>query len=281
MKKISFNFKSTNKKDTIKGLYYLPEDIKGILFMVHGKDEKISQYDQFMRYIASKNYIAIGIDLLGHGESASLLGHFGDNDGYHNIINDVYVAIEYIYQKYPDFKIDVVGHGMGSLILRNIMIHKKYNKLIGRVVLIGSPYKYKKIKLSICICKLIVKCSGAKKYSNYLENKIKKYKLVKDNDTPVVHHQFTNQAHLDLLYLFYYANNENYISKYPLNYTLFLTGSEDPVTNYASGTVRIVKDMIDKQKNVSFRVFQNSGHDILNGPNKQDVYDKIYDFIIK
>ena len=96
MKKISFNFKSTNKKDTIKGLYYLPEDIKGILFIVHGKDGKISQYNQFMRYIASKNYIAIGIDLLGHGESASLLGHFGDNDGYHNIINDVYVAIEYI-----------------------------------------------------------------------------------------------------------------------------------------------------------------------------------------
>ena len=69
-----------------------PEDIKGIVQIVHGKNEHKGRYALFMEYLASHGYLAVINDHRGHGESVldeSDRGYFYEG-GFHALIKDIH-----------------------------------------------------------------------------------------------------------------------------------------------------------------------------------------------
>lgn len=46
-----------------------PKDIRGIVQLVHGKNEHKGRYIAFMRFLASNGFLTIINDHRGHGES--------------------------------------------------------------------------------------------------------------------------------------------------------------------------------------------------------------------
>ncbi len=46
-----------------------PADIRGIVQLIHGKNEHKGRYKAFMRFLASNGYLTIINDHRGHGES--------------------------------------------------------------------------------------------------------------------------------------------------------------------------------------------------------------------
>jgi alpha-beta hydrolase superfamily lysophospholipase len=120
---------------------YPPEGIKpiGIIEFVHGMCEKRQRYEKTMSYFSNKGFICAIADIKGHGENILTpddLGYFGDK-GYKGLVDDVYDFTLFLKREYPNLPLVLIGHSMGSLIVRAFL--KKHSRDIDAVVLSGSP----------------------------------------------------------------------------------------------------------------------------------------------
>ena len=133
---------SSNGANMLAGVVYLPQkEIKGYFHIVHGMTEYIGRYDAIMRILAENGYIAFGYDHLGHGHTAkddSELGFIAERDGDDLLARDVKVFSDAMKEEYGDFPYYLMGHSMGSFVVR--MATQKYitpDKLI--VMGTGGP----------------------------------------------------------------------------------------------------------------------------------------------
>ena len=122
VKIIDKNVLSSNGKNNVAGKVYLPDcEIKGFFHVVHGMTEHIGRYDSFMKYMAEQGYITFGYDHLGHGYTAnddSELGFIAERNGDDLLAKDVKVFYEAMKEEYGDLPYYLMGHSMGSFIVR-------------------------------------------------------------------------------------------------------------------------------------------------------------------
>ena len=57
-KRIEYEFTSSNGINTVRGVKYIPEDIKGVLVISHGMVEHYGRYENFMGYRTHLNEIS-------------------------------------------------------------------------------------------------------------------------------------------------------------------------------------------------------------------------------
>ena len=106
------------------------EKPKGIVQISHGMSEHKERYYEFMKYLSENGYICVIHDHRGHGASVKNkrdLGYFYTED-INYIIDDLYQITKYIKNKYPDLKINLFAHSMGTLVARGYM--QKYDNEI-------------------------------------------------------------------------------------------------------------------------------------------------------
>ena len=120
----------------------LPDEsvtIIGIMHFVHGMQEHRKRYTHVLEYFTGLGYICAISDLRGHGEnvaSADDLGYFS-GVGMSGLINDLHNFNSYLKKIYPNLPIILIGHSMGSLIVRCYL--KKHSREVSAVILSGSP----------------------------------------------------------------------------------------------------------------------------------------------
>ena len=90
---------------------------KGIVHISHGMAEHIGRYDWLIDKLNKDSFHVISIDHRGHGKRVgNLKGHFGDSDGWNNVINDQKILVDTTKRKYPHLKQYMIAHSMGSWI---------------------------------------------------------------------------------------------------------------------------------------------------------------------
>ncbi|MCI8616983.1 MAG: alpha/beta hydrolase [Clostridia bacterium] len=281
---------------------FIPEtEVKGIVQISHGMAEHKERYYDFMRFLTNNGYVTIINDHRGHGKSVKSnedLGYFYDNKAEY-IVEDLHQITLYIKEKYPNKKIVLFGHSMGSMVVRKYL--KKYDKDIDKLIVCGSPSKNSFSKLGVIVSK-IMKCLKGEKYRSKFIHKLafgnynKKLKKVKSNNSWVcANEESVTKYDNDKLCGFVFTTNgfENlfklmgdiytfkgwklYNKKMPI---FFIAGSDDPV-------------IINKQKwlksqeflkkigylNITNRLYNNLRHEILNEKNRDEVYNDVLDFI--
>ena len=112
-----------------------PKNIKGIVQMVHGKNEYTGRYTGLMRYLAEQGYLTIVNDHRGHGESvldASDRGYWYEG-GFQALVEDLHEITQEVKQYAAekcgrkDLPFTMLGHSMGSLAARCYI--RKYDTL--------------------------------------------------------------------------------------------------------------------------------------------------------
>ncbi len=295
---------STDGIHTLRGKMFLPEgEIRAVLQIAHGMAEHIDRYADFMTYLAENGILAVAYDHIGHGKTAENddeLGYFAKKDGWQIVYRDVIAFSQAVKNEYPDKPFILMGHSMGSFIVRNAVTyaHDLYDALI--IMGTGGPNPLSGIGLSLA--KAIAKYKGEKYHSGLLQaltfgsynkktDKKHPYEwLTYDGEIrkkyaadPHCGFLFTVSAMQDLITMQAEVNTDTWFTLVPKELPILLTsGEEDPVGSYGDG-VRTVYEKLQKAgvQNTELKLYEKMRHEILNEIEKERVYEDILAFVLK
>jgi len=140
--KNEFMFLSSDGKTMLHGIAWLPEgEVRAVIQLSHGITEHIDRYDTFARFLSERGLAVYGYDCLGHGQSVTANGiplDFGDGSSWHTTVNDLYVLHTRLKAAYPDVPHFLIGHSMGSFMVRTYLI--RYPGTVQGAVLVGTGW---------------------------------------------------------------------------------------------------------------------------------------------
>ena len=308
MIKNDITFLSSNKKTNIHAIICQPKNgqFTRIIQIIHGLCEYIERYLPFIEYLATKGFIVVGHDHLGHGQSIKSpddLGYFGEPNPSDLLIQDIHSLRKIIVKKYPNLPYFMCGHSMGSYLLRQYIC--TYSKGLAGIIILGTGY------MSPCESLLalgfinVLSCFKGIKHKSNLTKKISfelgpysKYDHQKKDlnnswisrDPEIVkkyyedkncQFDFTLNGYYGLVQSIRYSCDPSNVAKIKKDIPiLFVSGDCDPVGNNGEGVRKSYEIMkLIGSVDVSMKLFIGCRHEVLNELNKDEVYEYILNWI--
>lgn len=302
MKTKEFSFKSATGVCRIHGCEFLPEgEVRAVVIIHHGMAEHINRYADYVKHLTDMGYAVFMHDMANHGKSnqkTELLGYFGENDGYKNLVKDLKTVYDLAKKEFPDKKIIMFGHSMGSFIVR--CFDCAYPGASDASVYMGTGGSNPAAGMGKAISNLIASIKGSTYKSKMLDkitfgsfNKKTDKKTSFDwltRDSAIVQKYidddycgflFTVKGMNDLVNLNVWANSAECYNTVKKDLPILLvSGADDPVGAYSKG----INEVADKMKasghtNVAVKLFPGCRHEVLNETNRQEVYEGIDAFL--
>lgn len=301
-----FKFESATGVCTITANAFIPDDknVKAVLVMHHGMAEHNERYYDFFKYLTSGGIAVFMHDMANHGKSnqnSDETGYFGDFDGYKGLIRDMKTVYDLAEKEYPDKKIVICGHSMGSFVARCFTAQYADAGFAGAIY-IGTGGSNPMAKIGLAVADAVVGIKGAK-YKSKLIDKLtfgsygkgtegrttfdwltKNTEIVDEyiNDS-MCGFLFSAAGMRDLVNLNIMANSAEWYERVKKELPIFVVaGDKDPVGAYGKG----IKEVYDKliatgHSNAVMKLYENDRHEILNETDKETVYADILAFINK
>ncbi|MGN0166205.1 MAG: alpha/beta fold hydrolase [Lachnospiraceae bacterium] len=303
MKK-DFYYQSRDGVTTIHAIEWIPEgEIKAVLQISHGMVEYIDRYDDFAKYLNKFGYYVVGNDHLGHGESVvsrDKYGYFAHPYGNECVVADIHMLRKLTQKKYPDIPYYMLGHSMGSFLLRQyIELHGE--GLSGAVIIGTGSQPGAVLDFGMICCKVIAGFHGWEYRSSFLNNlafslynekfqpiRTDKDWLSKDEEQvdaykahPWCNFIFTVNGFYHMFRGIRYIQKKKNIEIIPKNLpVLFAAGTDDPVGAYGKGVKKAYSAFVSVGiTDVSLKMYVGDRHEILNETDRKKVYEDIKDWI--
>lgn len=305
MVKLEFYYPSSDGMTQIHAIRWEPEGKpKAIVQIIHGMVEFIDRYDEFARFLVEHDYLVCGEDHLGHGASVisdEYHGFFGKH-GNDWVISDIHELRNIMQKEYPDLPYLMLGHSMGSFLVRQYITEKdaEYAKGLSGVVVMGTGWQPNAV---LNAGKLVAMMLGTNKvgkkaklidgmsFGSYLK-RIKNPRtvsdwLTKDNDivdkyrqSPWCTFSFTPNAYFHMFNGMLKAHDTKRMQKLPKDMPLLLTsGAEDPVGNWGEGVRKAYMAYLENSPcKVDIRLYEDDRHEILNETDREDVFKDLRAF---
>lgn len=299
MHKETFYFDSRDGKTRIHAVRWIPEGKpRCILQIVHGMAEYVERYDRLARILAAEGILVTGEDHLGHGKSlygqdggqegkniGHPLGYFCRQDPATVVVRDVHRLKKITQQLYPGIPYLILGHSMGSFILRNYLC--RYGSGIDGAIIMGTGMTPAPVVRLAKVVAGVQKVLQGEKHPSLLLNALAFGAYNRKIENPVTRMDWlsTDAAEVrkyveDELCGFYFTVNgfttlfeligrlhdAEALKKMPLDLpVLFVAGECDPVGDYGNA-VRSVADSFTKlgMKRVACTIYPGMRHEILN-----------------
>lgn len=126
---------------------------KAVVQLIHGIAEHIGRYDAFAKFLTQHGYVVAADDHMGHGGSAEngLRGYF--SGGWLSAVEDEKRLHDEISAQYPDLPYYILGHSMGSFLLRTYLY--TYPDAVDKAVISGTGWEDPmKVRMGKLVCKL-------------------------------------------------------------------------------------------------------------------------------
>lgn len=270
---------------------------EGVFQIVHGMCEHKERYVPFMEYLSAHGYVCVIHDHRGHGESVKTPDDLGFmyKGGWRAMVEDVRVVSDWAKSQYPSLKHILLGHSMGSMVVRSFT--KRYDGMIDTLFVCGcpsdNPAKSAGKFLADCFAlfagghsrpKILQKLSFGSFNAPFAQEGYPVAWVCSDKQTleeyhsdPLCMFQFTANGFSNLTALMkdcysrkgWKLNN----SELPVH---FISGAEDPclVSEKAIGkAVDLMKQV--GYKNTDLKLYEGMRHEILNETGKRQVWDDI------
>lgn len=303
--RVKFEYYSTNSKVdglTLEVMLIQPSTKpKAILQMCHGMAENKERYQPIMRQMAEAGYLCVMHDHRGHGSiDEQQLGYFKDVTG-KAIVKDVIQVTDEIKERFPGYPVILFGHSMGSLVVRNVM--KQNDDAYAGLIICGSPSKNPATPLAIQIVRVLTVFQGEKHRSKlvdkitfgsfnrtfdkvyYPHSWICSDKKVQDDyaQNPKCGFLFTLNGYLNMFLLVKECySDSNWQMKNKDCPIFFIAGEEDPCIISIDKFKEAVSFMKDRgYTNVSYQLYPEARHEILNDICKQQVVEDMKQFMEK
>ena len=296
-------FPSVDGKTTIHGIEWVPEgEPKAVLQMVHGMNEYIDRYNEFASFMADNGFYVVGHDHVGHGESVAPDGtrrFFAEKNGNRVLLEDMETVRKTAAEKYPDVPHFILGHSMGSFLVRQF-IARHGGSLTGAVIMGTGNQPAMTLKSGIALCSIIGAAKG-KRYESRLVNKIAmngNLKRIENPRTiadwlsknepnidayisnPWCNGMFTVGAYKDMFISIQDCQSKTTIDRIPKELPLLLvSGEEDPIGAYGKG-VEAAYESYKKAgiQDVTIKLYPGDRHEILNELDREMVYQDLLDW---
>lgn len=310
MIKEDVSFLSSDKKNTIHAICCSPKNgnYTKVIQILHGMTEYIEKYLPFIEYLTSKGFIVVGHDFLGHGNSftnSDDRGYFGEPDPNYLLIQDAHSLRLKMQEKYSNLPYFMMGHSMGSYLLREYIT--LYSDNLSGVILMSTGYT------SPCLCSCFLAflkgfaCfKGWHHRSKFIEKMMNGDSGQKKNDTsepdynssllsrdPEVVKRLLSDKKSNFLFtlnglygLFQCVQKScdpsNLVKIKKDLPILFISGDCDPVGENGKGVEKIYNIIKSVGSlDVTMKLFEKDRHELLLEPDKDDVYEYIRVWIEK
>ena len=310
MRKEESTFLSNDGIHNIHCVKWSPDEgieVNAILQITHGMVEFIERYEPFANFLTEKGFIVVGHDHLGHGKSvndSSEWGFFAENNALMTVVDDIKKVTDLTKDAYPDKPFFILGHSMGSYLLRTYLTC--YSNGLDGAIIMGTGTEPKvATSFGRCLAKFVAKIKG----SHYRSDQVAAlsqgpaYKmfdctgkdssnswLTKDSkivewyyNEPACTYLFTVNGYHTLFSAVECACDikkmQNINKKLPL---FIVSGACDPVGNHGKGVVKAYEAYkASGIEDVSMKLYENDRHEILNELDKEVVMNDIYDWMTK
>ncbi len=303
--KVEFYYDSADLITKIHAIKWVPNgEIKCILQIAHGMLEYIDRYDEFANAMADLGIVVSGNDHLGHGSSLineESRGFFSENNGNKAVIDDMNKLSSILKEQYPNVPYFILGHSMGSFLVRQYITI--YNSGISGAIIVGTGHQpYALLKLGLIITKLIGTIKGWRYRSKFVNNLAignnnKKFQPSRTNvdwlsrDEKIVD-EYIKDTRINFIFTLnsYYNMFKGMITLYDDNNLkkmfkdlpiILLSGDKDPVGNFGKD-IAILYDKYKKLgfNDVTYKLYKEDRHEILNELDKDIVYKDIGNWIL-
>lgn len=305
MKKEEFYFASCDGEHKLHGVRYIPEqpEVTCVMQIVHGMAEYVERYEEFAKFLTDRGIVVTGEDHLGHGKSVGegdTYGYFCRQDPAAVVVKDVHHLRKLTQKLYPKAPYVILGHSMGSFVLRNYLCC--YGAGISGAVIMGtgmqSPMLVKLSKIIarmqriVCgerhISKSLDKAAfGA--YNKEIPNPRTAFDWLSRNtasvdayiEDPLCGFVFTTNGFYTLFELISRVQKKRNLEKMPKTLPLLmLSGTADPVGEYGRGVRRAYRSLREAGVNdIKLKLYRKGRHELLNETNKNVVMQDIYDWM--
>ena len=284
---------------------WIPEKPIKTLLLIHGAVEHAKRYDEFARKLGDQGYIVIAPDLRSHGLTAmesGVFSHFGDEDGFLRVIDDLVDIHGYILKEYPNLPRAMFGHSLGSFLTRKFISLKGDD--FKTVILCGTSWGNTfELKGGIVLGKLwsvfsdknkenpkfdgflwkqlnakIKNRKGDFDFINSDEHEIEKYIADPLNGNPISI-EFGMQMSKGLLI----TRQDKVFENTPNDLCIYLaSGVDDPLSNKGRD-VLFIADKYKKFgiKTVDVKLYEKARHEIINEKNKVEVMSDMINWLEK
>ena len=306
MKREDFFFESRDNKTQLHAVRWEPESGEpvGILQIIHGMAEHVERYEDFAAFMTGKGFVVTAEDHLGHGGSVTdgKYGYFCRQDPATVVVRDVHRLKKLTQEKYPGVPYFILGHSMGSFILRNYLF--RYGKGIDGAIVMGTGMQPKALVVGLKLMASVgclfgksekpssfINKMGFGAYNNKIENpRTSNDWLTKNNDIvdkynedPLCGFTFTCNGFKTLAELILRLTKKENLEKMPVTLPVFfVSGKADPVGDYGAGPEKVYRSFIDEgMQKVEIKLYEGDRHEILNETDHETVYEDVYGWIMK
>lgn len=277
--------------------------IKATLLIVHGMAEHSGRYATFAQFLADNGIAVATYDQLGHGQTIKTeadLGFFGEEHPMQSLLKDVIIMADSLKARHPKVPHFVMGHSMGSFIVRNVLKHHAQG--FAGAILMGTADANPLTKVLLPVNKLLATVAPKKPNTVFatVMNKLLNSKLENRTNTsefawlaqnqaavsayeadPLTGFDFTNNGFMTLFALMQTSLNKNWAMTISKDFSmLFVSGEEDPIGDMGRGIRNIVSRLQKRSfDHVTLTLYPNMRHEPLHEKERQMVYQDILSWI--
>lgn len=304
MMKQEFYYGSKDGKTKIHAITWIPEgEVKAVLQICHGMVEYIDRYDGFASYLADRGICVVGHDHLGHGKSITeeaCLGHFDPKNGNKYVISDIHSLRLQTEKKYPGVPYFMLGHSMGSFLLRQYLTMKSKG-LAGAIIMATGYMPYPILAAGQVVCKVIGTVKGWNYHSEFVNkfgmggynkqfepSESMKDWITSDDEMrakceadPLCGFTFTVGGYYQMFegmkVIAKKASATKVSNKLPV---FFVAGAQDPVGDNGEGVRKVFEKYRSAGiRDVQIKLYENDRHEILNERDRETVYEDLHQWM--
>lgn len=305
-----YTFPSKDGESTLHAVRWTPDDgqVKATLMITHGMVEYVERYTPFAEWLTTKGFAVFGHDHIGHGDSVKSPEQWGIMHAEHPsdiMVEDMLTDYQVGRKLWPDVPHFMLGHSMGSYMLRKFIAEKAddIQDLKGAIIMGTGTVPESTCNLAITLMKIIAKFHGwdyrsqmiagmmfGKPYKKYnldgtqpenswlsknVENVKKYYKDPKCTFT------FSLGAYRGLVESVLYDGKPENAAKVPKDLPLILvSGQDDPVGDFGEGVKTAYQLYQDAGiKDVQMKLYPNDRHEILNEPDHEMIFNDLLNWM--
>lgn len=305
MKIKGYGFESATDGWNIHSYYLIPQqDMKAVVYIVHGMYEKAIRYQHFMNFLYDNGYGAYSMDHRGHGESCQRgIGDLGDADVYLKMIRDMRTMILKIRATHPAHKLILFGHSMGSFLAQRyiqiypntidaLLLSGSGGKDQAAVAVLGKNMAYSLKKLGLSNRRSFPMFFMQQRVlSRNIKDKKTMYDWICSDERVIEEYRRDNQLGIpytvNSYYYVYKGISENFQRRNMVhvnrNLPIFMvSGAKDPVGNFGKGVHLLVRWYKSFDiNNVECKIYPNMRHEVLNEYEKETVMEDILEWLKK
>lgn len=265
------------------------------LHILHGLGEHSQRYDSFAQFMTQEGFVVICHDHRQHGQSIAhdTCGIFNEKDTWEAIVEDVGAVQTEFHKRYSEIPMFMLGHSMGSLILRAYL--QMYPTELAGVIVMGTPVSSNLMARAGVAVAGAVEWFGKGKRSPMLDKMATGsfIKSVKDPRTPfdwITQDETIVDGYIaDPLCAYVYsplfykalsqgllvANNTTRMKSFPKIPTMFVSGRMDPCGLMGKGVTKVSKKYrmlgIDNQ----LVLMDDMRHEVLNEKQRKSTFELV------